>query len=1321
MKNLAFVILAMGTLSASAAIIDGTPLVVAEGTTESVAAGQTQIIPYFYNYGTLTVGAGATLKVQGAANTSFGALGEGGTCTINLEQNANLTISSASNAFNKTAFSAAYLGATGIVNIASGATLDVQGHCRFATNDDSAEARRKKTFVELNVSGTLKTLAPEMTPFFPTAATAPDIAASTNNYPHGFVANLNEGGIWLTGNLVANDCAYARVNFNGGTLQFKETRVIPYNGAAIVEYIATAGHAIIIDTQGYTIGFQNAQGLQFHGPGGLVKRGTGTLNLLSSAQYSDFSGPIVVEAGTLFLARPLLPGQTVTVKSGAKFVPASSADLAFVTYEDPADQPAPNALYTINGNVTGGVDLLGLAPAYDTERLGGPTVGVSATLAGTVTHAPATSEDPFTLVGQHKDAKLTLDGTGLNTVPLLVNGPGTFLFAGDRTFTVGDGMVALANGGVYGQTGALTIRDPNALDYTLEDGGLSGSSIYLGRNGDNVNLTVATNGTLVTAGRVYLATNLSGEDRQHFGQSHLVVNGTVNAAELRFGANSTTSGVTEATSRASVTVNAGGTAKGSIVVNDDCYGRLVLNGGTFTATMGSGTGAVFAPSQAGSRFDVEVTGANGTLDFANTTNNLCGSVKPTTILGDGTLNVVGNAGVLTWGPAGKLVANWSGDTVFNGGTVKLNGASFPSGSGKGAVRLGGGTLDLNGSTMVVNAFTQEGGTVVNSSSKQVLVTVGVDGRDIVNNVVYPAKTVLTKTGAGAMSSIKKLPEAFILEGGTFAITPVAYEHYRFKVEKAYGPKCNSMQIGEFKLINDCVDVTRPYASVGRASMGTASPANEPPAKAVDGLLNTKFLDFNAAFNSSYRDYCWLQLDYEKPLAVTHYTWATANDCYNPYSTDGLCRNPTDWRLQGSHDGVTWVDLDHQTGIMVSVGSNSWCGTEFSAGIGGAALADTAVSVKSGAKIDVMGGVAAVGSLTMQGGSIDLHDATLQLNGSGVAVGGGITGTGSIEKTGAGTFGIGGTNTFSGDVVVRGGTLRIDTSAKWFRLTIKQTGPADSVMQLSEFGLFDADGNRVNLGLTAAANGTAAALLQPGTFAKAEDYACGGAVGKKEDAHNLFDGNTSTKWCATAINMSASQNDPSKWRVVTMRLADDAAPVVGCNICTANDSPNRSPRIWTVEASYDGVSWFTAGDYSVTPTGAYFTWYSATPYAFTTPASSTDSPFPTGTPVEICTGATLDCGGISNVVSALRLDATTGGGTITNFAPTANGTLSITNATDFAARQLLDLTVTGPTLNVENLKTWSVYVNGKLRGGYPGIDPVTGKLFIKSLGAVIYLR
>ena len=97
-------------------------------------------------------------------------------------------------------------------------------------------------------------------------------------------------------------------------------------------------------------------------------------------------------------------------------------------------------------------------------------------------------------------------------------------------------------------------------------------------------------------------------------------------------------------------------------------------------------------------------------------------------------------------------------------------------------------------------------------------------------------------------------------------------------------------------------------------------------------------------------------------------------------------------------------------------------------------ATTAVTVASGATLDVGGISQTIGSLTGPGGShVILADTTTATgtltvgNASSTAFAGAITGTGSLAKVGTGTLTLGGVDTYPGNTVVGNGTLALSGS------------------------------------------------------------------------------------------------------------------------------------------------------------------------------------------------------------------------------------------------------------------------------------------------------
>ena len=162
---------------------------------------------------------------------------------------------------------------------------------------------------------------------------------------------------------------------------------------------------------------------------------------------------------------------------------------------------------------------------------------------------------------------------------------------------------------------------------------------------------------------------------------------------------------------------------------------------------------------------------------------------------------------------------------------------------------------------------------------------------------------------------------------------------------------------------------------------------------------------------------------------------------------------------------------------------------------------------------------------------------------------------------------------------------------WTRVRFQKTN-GGKALQLSEFALYNWQGERVNSPLTVVADGTAATDLAVG---QASGYVAGGLSGNpfsnsSEGLVNLFDNSTATKLFRTA-NVTLDPARESTWIVLTMRLAANTKPVA-YNLATANDSvAGRSPTAWIVECSTNGVDWTVADTRSdvAWPTTT-FTWW-----------------------------------------------------------------------------------------------------------------------------------
>jgi len=638
---------------------------------------------------------------------------------------------------------------------------------------------------------------------------------------------------------------------------------------------------------------------------------------------------------------------------------------------------------------------------------------------------------------------------------------------------------------------------------------------------------------------------------------------------------------------------------------------------------------------------------------------------------------------------------------------------IPHGPGTGHVQLASGTVfELNGKSDSVNRLLGLG-LVINTNAPATLGVLA-DGSDATwDRTWLNGAITLDKLGAGTLTlaAAQAAPTNLVVSAGAVRLASAdGFPFYRFKIEGVKNPAtANAMQLSEIALYNDGVNVTPSRAGIAYDSTGgigtgvevNAFPAGEMPEKAVDGIVNVgtttgnKWLDFRAKASRSAADKerVWLRINFAAAQKITHYNWATGNDAAE--------RDPAAWRVQGSYDGVAWTDLDVKTGYAATATRNAWVtpgGFPVSSVNTADVVNDNAqVSVAQGASLlldgvsETIAGLAGLGTVTVNGADLTVSTPAGATN----AFFGNLVGSGQVVKTGVGVWGLGGSNTFSGTLSVRQGTLAVlgGTADRWFRYTLRENRSATNVTQLSELALFSGDGVRRNLALT---QGAGVAALQPGQFACPAAYALGNPA--TETADKLFDSNTGTKWCL--INNYMSPVDPATHRVVVMRLAEGTPEITGYSLCTANDVPERDPVGWILESSPDGVSWRTVdARAAVDAPAARFTWYNdgasfaLAARAVTSGAANVLAP---GVAVEVRAGATFDCRDGANAVSALHVNMQDAGSlTVLKAAP--NGTLTVVNASGSPAGLVLPLTI-GSVEDRSNLSSWAVYVNGVLQRG-----------------------
>ena len=377
-----------------------------------------------------------------------------------------------------------------------------------------------------------------------------------------------------------------------------------------------------------------------------------------------------------------------------------------------------------------------------------------------------------------------------------------------------------------------------------------------------------------------------------------------------------------------------------------------------------------------------------------------------------------------------------------------------------------------------------------------------------------------------------------------AATGVSYTHYRFKVDAIYGSSAVGMQISELALLCDGENVTRKHLeSVARAP--------SVPRSVTDPNGTGTWNDMNINHKEGVAK------------AIDGTTATKFYDC-----------NASPVRSNAEYRDMCWVELTYTNALRVT--AYRWATANDSTALNGNCRTPTAFRLQ---------------------GSDDGETWTeidVQTNFT----------PPTTTFTWTRNFPVGGTTDTGGYA----------TDAKWFRWTIRRKwrnndrngGNGDNVqvegaqwsMQIGSFELYDAGGNNLAEGLTPVAKDTAATALNPGEATACEPVnATHGDEGEEICGfQSLFNGISDSKYLCGCVL------DSCRRITVTMRLPDSAPAVIGYGMQGAYDVvqfPGRNPARWTLDASYDGETWFTLDErVGVTPpvvSNGYFN--AGLPYPF----------------------------------------------------------------------------------------------------------------------------
>ena len=196
-----------------------------------------------------------------------------------------------------------------------------------------------------------------------------------------------------------------------------------------------------------------------------------------------------------------------------------------------------------------------------------------------------------------------------------------------------------------------------------------------------------------------------------------------------------------------------------------------------------------------------------------------------------------------------------------------------------------------------------------------------------------------------------------------------------------------------------------------------------------------------------------------------------------------------------------------------------------------------------------------------------------------------------------------------------GAARGETAAKWIRLVLKQkyawsTSSKDS-LRVSECALYDADGVQQGVGLAAVDPSTDPVDMPPGTCLVSTPYTTtsanvkyifdGTPTGDKQLSVTGLPTQSVQPYCLISVTNSAT------WTTVVAHLPDSANPIASYLLYVGHQNwqgSQHSIARWTLEASYDGVTWFTVHDQSksdaVRPTANNQPYNGGVPYVLTDP-------------------------------------------------------------------------------------------------------------------------
>lgn len=316
--------------------------------------------------------------------------------------------------------------------------------------------------------------------------------------------------------------------------------------------------------------------------------------------------------------------------------------------------------------------------------------------------------------------------------------------------------------------------------------------------------------------------------------------------------------------------------------------------------------------------------------------------------------------------------------------------------------------------------------------------------------------------------------------------------------------------------------------------------------------------------------------------------------------------------------------------------------------------------------------------------------------------------------------------------------------KWtFRGVSNGPAPLNS---LGKVWLYGVDGNRVGDGFGYAEYKANADLTAKDGYKGKATWVCSAKTNVAQVANvqwhqdcfskveNLFKFNVPVNNFPNPGSPVIDKTNPDSYLGLEIRFKDADAPITGYNFGLTTTGKGR-PADWTVEASDDGVNWTTVDVRSdVTTPNAYGIFCDGTAYTdnkmpdsppaetfrFSGYLSEGLEPLATSVAIQVDEGAKLNLTAFTDgqSVNALTYDAEESGGEIMGAVFAANGTFYYKGLSKPKAGAILPYVLTDCS-GFENLKTWSVIINGKTTAYRVSVK--NGKLTLAAPGLFIVVK